>query len=79
MTDSRRRDARRPLELLGLSGIVAVAIGLVVLGTTKSITTSGLWTGIAFVVTLVVMAMLALAAAPPKPDRDDDQETPPGH
>ncbi|MBI5162145.1 MAG: hypothetical protein HY996_12155 [Micrococcales bacterium] len=78
MTDARRRDARRPLELLGLSAGVAVAIGLVVLGVTRSAELAGLWAGVAFVVILVVVAMLALASGPER-DRGEDGEGPSGH
>jgi len=78
VTDTRRRDARRPLELLGLSAAMAVVIGLVVLAATKSIQIAGLWAGIAFVVIVVVVAMLALAADPER-GRGKDDDRPGGH
>lgn len=78
MSESRRRDARRPLELLGLSAVVALVIGGVVLASTHSFETGGIWAGVAFIVVLVVVAMLSLATDP-EAGRDSDDEGPHGH
>ncbi|WP_181408855.1 hypothetical protein [Schumannella soli] len=61
MTDSSRRDRRRPLELLGFSAIIAIVIGIVVWGGARNIETALIWAGISFVVVVVVVAMLVLA------------------
>lgn len=72
MTGPRQRDARRPLELLGLAAGMSIAIGLIVLAATKRILAAGLWTGIAFVVIVVVVAMLALVVKPERDHPDDE-------
>lgn len=69
----------RPLELLGLSAILAVFTGLVVLMSTREIVLALIFLGIAFIVSLVVLAMLALAVTPSGEEKidlreqDDDQ------
>lgn len=70
------RSRLRPVELVGISAVIAVFVGaVVVLGTREWIT--GLeWAGVAFVVALVVTAMLLLAATPPS-ERPDAERTDP--
>ncbi|WP_181408295.1 hypothetical protein [Schumannella sp. 10F1B-5-1] len=69
MTDPSRRDRRRPLELLGLSAIIAIVIGIIVWGGARNIETALIWAGISFIVVIVVVAMLVLATF-----RDTDAE-----
>ena len=64
-----RRDRLRPLEFIVLAAIAAVFIGLVVLLSTREPILALVFAGIAFIVVLVVIAMLSLAAKP------SDQET----
>jgi protein-S-isoprenylcysteine O-methyltransferase Ste14 len=76
-----RKDRTKPVELLVLSGVMAVFTGLIVLMSTRDIVLSLIFTGIAFVVVLVVLAMLVLAV---RPDGDelidlDEQNHPEGH
>jgi predicted lysophospholipase L1 biosynthesis ABC-type transport system permease subunit len=76
-----RKDRTRPLELLVLSGVMAVFTGLIVLMSTRDIILSVIFLGIAFIVVLVVLAMLVLAV---RPDGDeltdlDEQNHPGGH
>jgi len=76
-----RRDRTRPLELLGLSGVFAVFVGVVVLISTREIVLALIFAGIAFIVSLVGLAMLALAV---RPDSDekldlDEQDRGQGH
>lgn len=80
-TPPSRRDRTRPLELLGLSGALAVFTGLVVLISTRDILLSVIFLGIAFIVALVVLAMLALAVRPTGEERIDldEQDHSQGH
>ena len=64
MTEPTRRERTRPLELLGLSAVLAIFTGLVVLMSTRDIVLALIFAGIAFIVALVVLAMLALAVRP---------------
>jgi hypothetical protein len=64
-----------------LSGAMAVFTGLIVLMSTRDIILSVIFLGIAFIVVLVVLAMLVLAV---RPDGDeltdlDEQNHPGGH
>jgi hypothetical protein len=64
-----------------LSGVMAVFTGLIVLMSTRDIILSVIFLGIAFIVVLVVLAMLVLAV---RPDGDeltdlDEQNHPGGH
>ena len=71
MTTPSRRERTRPLELLGLSGVLAVFVGVVVLMSTRDLVLALIFLGIAFIVALVVLAMLALAVAPSGEERID--------
>lgn len=68
VTTPNRKDRMRPLELLVLSAIVALFIGVVVFISTRDIGIAVIFLGIAFIVALITLAMLALAS---KPDADD--------
>ena len=69
MTHPTWRDRFRPAEFLGLSGVFAAFVGLVVLMTTRELDLALIFLCIGFIVALVVIAMLALAAKP----NDDEQ------
>ena len=73
------RDRFRPLELLGLSAVVAVFTGLIVLLSTRSADIAIIFGGIAFIVSLVVFAMLALTGTPTGEERTDLDEQDRGH
>lgn len=84
MAAPSRRDRTRPAELLGLSAIFAVFVGLVVLMSTRELVLALVFAGIAFIVSLVVLAMLALAVRPDKDekldlDEQDRGQDPKGH
>jgi hypothetical protein len=64
MDSPSRRDRLRPLELVGLSFVLALFAGLVVLMATRNIETAGIALGIAFIGSLVGLAMLTLATKP---------------
>jgi NhaP-type Na+/H+ and K+/H+ antiporter len=68
MTVPSRRDALRPVEYIGIAAVVSIFVGLVVLGSTREIPLSLIFFGVAFIVTLVTLAMLALAM---RPDADE--------
>jgi peptidoglycan/LPS O-acetylase OafA/YrhL len=71
-TPPTRRDRTRPVELLGLSAIIGVAVGVIVFFSTHNLLTAAEFAGVAFIVSLVVFAMLLLAVSPPR-SSDDDQ------
>lgn len=73
-----RRDKTRPAELLGLSAVIGVVIGVIVYFATKNLLFSAEAAGVAFIVTLVVFAMLLLAISPRR-GSDDDDARPRGH
>lgn len=76
-----RKDRTRPLELIGLSAILAIFTGLVVLMSTRELILAVIFLGIAFIVSLVVLAMLALAVRPTGEEQIDldEQDRSQGH
>ena len=81
MAQPNRKDRTKPVELLVLSGVMSVFTGLIALMSTRDIVLALIFTGIAFIVVLVVLAMLVLAV---RPDGDeltdlDEQDHPGGH
>jgi hypothetical protein len=76
-----RKDRTKPAELLVLSGVMAVFAGLIVLMSTRDIILSLIFTGLAFIVALVIMAMLVLAVRPDGEEQIDldEQNRPDGH
>ncbi|MFZ7086497.1 hypothetical protein [Curtobacterium sp. RRHDQ10] len=70
MTTPSRRDRLRPVELLAISAIVAVFVGLVVLMSTREVALAGIFLCIAFIVVVVVLAMLQLASTSDQDDND---------
>jgi hypothetical protein len=75
-----RRDRMRPLELLGLAGAIGVFAGLVVGLATREWILAAIFFGAIFIVSLVVLAMLSLAASSPDetlPGANEDR--PDGH
>ena len=55
-TPPSRRDRTRPVELLLISGVLAIFIGLVVLMSTRQVVLALIFLGVAFIVALVVLA-----------------------
>jgi hypothetical protein len=75
-----RRDRMRPVELLGLAGAVGVFAGLVVGLSTREWILAAIFFGAIFIVSLVVLAMLSLAATSPDENLPDlDEDRPGGH
>ena len=80
-----KKDRRRPLELLSFSVLLGVFVFFVVLMGTRDPLISIEFAGVAFIVGLVVLAMLALAARPEGAEKadlaeqDHEGEGPRGH
>ena len=75
------RDRTRPVELIGLSAIFAVFVGLVVLMSTREVVLALVFFGLAFIVSLVGLAMLSLAVRPTGDEKLDldEQDRAQGH
>jgi hypothetical protein len=79
-TPPSRRDRFRPVELLVLSAIVAVFVGLVVAGSVRNIELGAIFAGVGFIVSLVVLATLAITTRPDAEERRDlDDQDRAGH
>ena len=76
-----RRDRFRPLELLVIAGIVAVFVGLIVLLSSRSPQLAFVFGGVAFIASLLLLAMLALTGKPTGEERSDldEQDRDRGH
>ena len=78
-----RRDRLRPLEYVVMSAVIAVFIGFVVVLSTRQVTLALIFAGVTFIVSLVVIAMLALAAKPDDAEKIDlteqDHQSDSGH
>lgn len=71
MTAPAKRDRTRPAELILISAGLAIFAGLVVLMSTRQPILALIFLGIAFIVCLVVLAMLALAVQPTGEEKQD--------
>ncbi|WP_240148251.1 hypothetical protein [Leifsonia tongyongensis] len=69
-----RKDRFRPVELLVISAILAVFVGLVVLMSTRQLLLASIFLGIAFIVALVGLAMFSLAFKPNAEEVSDLEE-----
>jgi hypothetical protein len=75
-----RRDRLKPVELLVLSAVMSLFVGLVVLLSTREIILALIFFGVAFIVSLVIMAMFSLSIKPNDAEQheiDDDEEPKP--
>ncbi len=81
MAKRKRGDGTRPAELIALSAVLAAFAGLVVLMSSRNPLLALVFFGVAFIVSLVGLAMLSLAGAPNELEqRDiDDQNRLGGH
>lgn len=73
MTGPSLRDRLKPLELVGIAAVLGVFAGVISLIASRSIEVAGILAGIAFIVALLVLAMLALASGG---EQDVDQSVP---
>lgn len=63
-----RRDRLRPLELIGFSAVLGVFAGLVVLGATRNIVLAGVFLGVAFIASVMMVALVGLGGKPSDED-----------
>ena len=64
----------RPVELLVMSGIVAIFVGVVVFASTRQLELGAIFLGVAFILSLIVLAMLALSTTPDDAEQSDLDE-----
>lgn len=69
-----RSDRLKPAEFVGISGVMALFVGLTILLTTREIMLSVIALGVTFIVALVVIAMLALGMKPNAAEKNDLDE-----
>ena len=69
-----RKDRLRPLELVGLSAVMAAFVGLVVLMSTREFVVALIGFGVAFIVVLVAIAMFSLTFKPDEAEIADLDE-----
>lgn len=69
-----RKDRFRPVELLVISAILAIFVGLIVLMSTRQLLLASVSLGIAFIVALVGLAMFSLAFKPNADEVSDLEE-----
>ena len=82
MTQPSKRDVFKPVELIVLSAVMALFVGLAVLLSTRNPLLAVIFFGVAFIVVLVVIAMMVLTFKPNKSEQtelDDDELSPSGH
>ncbi|WP_235480662.1 MULTISPECIES: hypothetical protein [unclassified Agreia] len=82
MTQPSKRDVFKPVELIVLSAVMALFVGLAVLLSTRNPLLAVIFFGVAFIVVLVVIAMMVLTFKPNKSEQtelDDDELPPSGH
>lgn len=65
-----RRDRLRPLELIGFAAVLAVFAGLIVLFVTRDAVLAGAGFGIAFIVSLLMVALVGLGKPPSQEDNE---------
>jgi hypothetical protein len=74
-----RSDRLRPAELVGLSGGMAIFVGLVTLLSTREVLLSVIALGVTFIIALVSIAMFALGIKPNAAEETDLDEQNHGH
>jgi uncharacterized membrane protein len=80
VTQPSKRDIFKPVELIILSAVMALFVGLTVLLATRNPLLSVIFFGVAFIVVLVVVAMMVLSFKPNKSEQtelDEDDVPPP--
>jgi hypothetical protein len=69
-----RRDRFLPVELLGISAGLAVFVGLIVLVATREFVLAGVGFGVTFIISVVLLALFALAFKPTEAEVEDIHE-----
>ena len=81
MSGPSLRERLKPFELVGISAVLGVFAGGIALIGSGSINVALILAGVAFIVALLVLAMLALAAGNQQQDQQDvpvlDRQRPP--
>lgn len=65
------RERLRPFELLGLSAVIGLFTALVILLTTREWWLAGIGFGVAFILSVMMIALLALSAKPNQAEQSD--------
>lgn len=68
------RERLRPFELLGISAVIGLFTGLVILLTTREWWLAGIGFGTAFILAVMMIALLALSAKPNAAEQSDLDE-----
>ena len=81
MAAPSKRDRTRPAELLGLSGVIAVFVAIVVMISSRDLLLAVIALGATFILSLVILATLALTvdASPEERVDLDEQDRSQGH
>lgn len=74
MTEPSKKDRMRPAELLIMAGGMALFVGLVVLMATRQPILAVIFLGVAFIVVVMVLAMLTLTGKSTDEERKDIDE-----
>lgn len=74
MSAPQRRDRTKPVELLAISAVLAIFVGVVVLMSTRQWELALIFMGVAFIFSIVGLAMLSLAVGPDKDEKLDLRE-----
>ena len=80
-TEPNKRDRTRPAELLGLSGVIALFVALVVMLSSRDLLLAVIALGANFILSLVILATLSLTvdASPEERIDLDEQDRSQGH
>ena len=73
-TEPSKRDRTRPAELLGLSGVIALFVALVVVFSSRDLLLGVIALGATFILSLVILATLALTVNASPEERIDLDE-----
>lgn len=68
------RERLRPFELLAISAVIGLFTGLVILLTTREWWLAGIGFGVAFIFSVMLIALLALSAKPNAAEQSDIDE-----
>ena len=80
MAKPNRKDATRPVELLAIAAGLSLFLGLVVFMATRELVLALIFTGVTFIIALVILAMLVLAIRPSGDEKlDIDEQDRSGH
>jgi hypothetical protein len=71
MTKPSRKDVMRPYEYLAIAAGIALFSGIVIFATTRDLVIAGVGLGIIFIITLMSLALLALAMKPSDSELND--------